>query len=142
MRISAEIDYACRALLELALNWPARMLIQVSAIARRQDIPLKYLEQILIQLKSVNLVESVRGKEGGYRLTKSPHQISLGEVVRKIGGPLLEMPESATKNKRESVFTAIWKEAEESMVGVLDKVNFEEIANKAKTREGAVVYQI
>lgn len=140
MRISAERDYACRALLELALNWPGRKLIQVSTIARKQDIPIKYLEQILIELKNIGMVESVRGKQGGYRLAKNPRKISLGELMRKIGGPLLQMADTATK--RESVFTAIWKETEESMVKVLDKVNFEDIADNAKSIDGAMIYQI
>lgn len=140
MRISADSEYACRALLELALNWPVRTLTQVSTIAKRQDIPIKYLEQILIQLKSARLVESVRGKQGGYRLARAPREISIGEVMRTIKGPLLQLADTATQKK--SVFTAIWKEVEGSIVKVLDKVNFEDIANKAKSMEGAMVYQI
>ncbi len=140
MRISAESEYACRALLELALNWPSRNLVQVSAIAKRQDIPIKYLEQILIQLKSARLVESVRGKQGGYRLAKAPGQISIGEAMRTIKGPLLQLADTATQKK--SVFTAIWKEVEGSIVKVLDEVSFEDIANKAKSMEGTMIYQI
>ncbi len=140
MRISAESEYACRALLELTLNWPGRKLTQVSAIAKRQDIPIKYLEQILIQLKSVGMVESVRGKQGGYRLAKAPCEISLSEVMRKTKGPLLQLTDTATHKK--SVFTAIWKELEGSIVKVLDKVNFEDIANKTKSMDGAMIYQI
>ncbi len=140
MRISAESEYACRALLELALNWPGRKLTQVSAIAKRQDIPIKYLEQILIQLKSARLVESVRGRQGGYRLAKAPREINLGDVMRKIKGPLLQLADTAAQKR--SVFTAIWKEVEGSIVKVLDKINFEDIANKAKSVEGAMVYQI
>ena len=141
MRISAESEYACRALLELALNWSGRALIQVSAIAKRQDIPLKYLEQIIIQLKSVRLVESARGKRGGYRLAKAPGEISLGDVMRTIKGPILQVADTR-QLKKKSVFTAIWKEVEDSIVKVLDKVNFEDIANKAKSMEGAIIYQI
>jgi len=140
MRILAESEYACRALLELALNWPGRNLTQVSAIAKRQDIPVKYLEQILIQLKSARIVESVRGKQGGYRLAMAPREISLSEVMRKIKGPLLQVADTATQKK--SVFTAIWKEVEDSIVKVLDKVNFEDIANKTKSKESAMIYQI
>jgi Rrf2 family protein len=112
----------------------------VSAIAKIQDIPIKYLEQILIQLKSARLVESVRGKQGGYRLAKAPGEISLGEVMRKIEGPILKLADTATQKK--SVFTAIWKEVEGSIVKVLDKVNFEDIANKTKGIEGTMIYQI
>jgi len=141
MRISAESEYACRALLELALNWPGRTLIQVSTIAKKQDIPIKYLEQILIQLKSAGLVGSVRGKQGGYRLAKAPGEISLGEVMRTIKGPILQLADTG-QLKKKTVFTAIWKEVEGSIVKVLDKVNFEDIANKAKSMEGTMVYQI
>jgi len=140
MKISAESDYACRALLELALNWPGRKLVQVSVIAKKQNIPIKYLEQILIELKNIGMVESVRGKQGGYRLVKEPRKISLGEVMRKTRGPLLQIADAA--EKRESVFTPIWKETEEAIAKVLDKINFEDIANKAKSTEGAMVYQI
>ncbi|MFH1507588.1 MAG: Rrf2 family transcriptional regulator [Candidatus Omnitrophota bacterium] len=140
MKISAESDYACRALLELALNWPGRKLVQVSVIAKKQNIPIKYLEQILIELKNIGMVESVRGKQGGYRLVKEPRKISLGEVMRKTRGPLLQIADAA--EKRESVFTPIWKETEKAIAKVLDKINFEDIANKAKSTEGAMVYQI
>lgn len=140
MKISAESDYACRALLELALNWPDRKLVQVSVIAKKQNIPIKYLEQILIELKNIGMVESVRGKQGGYRLVKEPRKISLGEVMRKTRGPLLQIADAA--EKREAVFTPIWKETEEAIAKVLDKINFEDIANKVKSTEGAMVYQI
>ncbi|MCM8798679.1 MAG: Rrf2 family transcriptional regulator [Candidatus Omnitrophica bacterium] len=140
MRISAEIDYACRALLELSLNWPGKRIVQVSAIAREQGIPIKYLEQILCKLKNLNLVQSVRGKRGGYKLVKDPRSISVGEVVRKLEGNLLEMAE--TVNKKESVFTEIWKQTEGSLIKVLDEINFEDIANKVKYRQAGLLYQI
>ncbi len=140
MRISAESEYACRALLELALNWPGRKLVQISVIAKKQNIPIKYLEQILLELKNIGMVESARGKQGGYRLVKEPRKISLGEVMRKTRGPLLQIADAA--EKRESVFTPIWNETEEAIAKVLDKINFEDIANKAKSTEGAMVYQI
>lgn len=140
MRISAESDYACRALLELALNWPDKKPVRVSAIAQKQAIPVKYLEQILIQLKSAGIVESVRGKQGGYRLAKPPRKISLGEVMRKIKGPLVQLADSASQGK--SVFTAIWQEVEGSIVRVLDKITFAEIADKAKSTDNVTSYQI
>lgn len=140
MRISAQSEYACRALLELALNWHGRTPVRISVISRRQSIPIKYLEQILIQLKNAGLVESIRGKHGGYRLAKAPYEISLGEVMRKIKGPILQLADTATRKK--SVFADIWKEVEDSIVKVLDKINFEDIANRAGGAQGAVIYQI
>ncbi len=140
MRISARCDYACRALLELALHWPSIEPVQTYTISEKQDIPMKYLVQILIQLKRMGLVESARGKHGGYSLAKPPNKISLGEVIREVGGPLLPMANSATK--KESVFATIWTEVEEAMAKVLDKISFEDILNKANGMEGAIVYQI
>lgn len=140
MRISAESDYACRALLELALNWPDRKPAQVAVIAAKQAIPVKYLEQILIQFKSAGIVESVRGKQGGYRLAKAPREISLGEVMRRLKGPLVQLADSASRE--ESVFTAVWQEVEGAIVRVLDKITFAEIADKAKSTDNVTSYQI
>lgn len=69
MKISAKIDYACRALLiELGLHWPDNRPMQVSAIAKRQKIPMNFLVHILITLKELGYVDSIRGKSGGYVL--------------------------------------------------------------------------
>jgi Rrf2 family protein len=140
MRISARCDYACKALLELALHWPSKEPVRIQEVAENQKIPMKYLVQILIQLKRMGLVESVRGKEGGYYLVKTPSKISLGKLMREIGGPLLPLANSAAKGG--SVFATIWKEVEQAIAKVLDKITFEDIVNKAKGMEGAIIYQI
>lgn len=140
MRVSARCDYACRALLELTLHWPNKEPLQIHMISEKQDIPLRYLVQILIQLKRLGLVVSTRGKEGGYILAKPPDSISLGQVMRQMGGPLLPIVNSALK--RESVFAAIWSEVERAMADVLDKITFEDILNKAKSKDKAIIYQI
>ncbi len=140
MRISARCDYACRALLELTLHWPSKDPLQIHAISKKQDIPMRYLVHILIQLKRVGLVESMRGKQGGYILAKPPHRISLGKVIRETGGPLLPLANSAAKEG--SVFATIWKVVEKAMAKVLDKITFEDIGNKAKGMKDAIIYQI
>ena len=140
MRISARCDYACKALLELALHWPNKESLSIHTISEKQNIPVKYLVHILIQLKRMGLVESVRGKQGGYKLLKPPNKISLGEVIREVGGPLLPVANSATKE--ESVFSTIWREVEGAMAKVLDKITFEDISNREQGMKGAIVYQI
>jgi Rrf2 family protein len=142
MRISARCEYACKALLELALHWPSRVPLQVHIISERQAIPMRYLIQILIQLKRMGLVASTRGKEGGYNLTLSPNRIKLGQVLREVGGPLLPVANSDTNRDKNPIFPAIWKEVEGAMSRVLDRVTFEDIANKAKGMGGAIIYQI
>ncbi len=141
MQISATCDYACRALLELALRWPNRELVQVNTIAKTQNIPIKYLTQILLQLKRAGLVDSVRGKDGGYMLAKPPDEISMGEVMREFGGPVFS---AAAKNggKKESVFDTIWEEVGYAAARVLDGVTFEDIAKKAREEEYAIIYHI
>ena len=140
MRISARCDYACKALLELVLHWPDKKPVQVQTISAKQGIPTRYLVQILIQLKRMGLVTSVRGKEGGYRLVKPPGSIRLGEIMRRVGGPLVPVADSAAK--KEFVFAAIWNEVEEALAKVLDIVTFEDIANRIKSKEKIISYQI
>ena len=86
MRVSAKADYALRASLELAAAGDAH--VKAEALARAQSIPLRFLEQILLDLKHAGLVASRRGAEGGYWLAKSPADISLADVIRAVEGPL------------------------------------------------------
>lgn len=140
MRISARCDYACKALLELALHWPNKEPVQLHTISESHKIPTKYLVQILIQLKRVGLIESSRGKQGGYNLIKNPNAITLGEVMREMGGPLLPLAKTALEI--ESEFAAIWEEVETAMAKILDKVTFEDIINRVRGKEKAIIYQI
>ena len=140
MRISARCNYACKALMELSSHWPAKEPMQIHAISERQKIPMRYLVQILIQLKRMGLVDSVRGKLGGYNLARPPESISLGKVIREICGPLLPVANSARENK--SVFSGVWMEVEEAMATILNKVTFEDILNKAKGKDRVLTYYI
>jgi Rrf2 family protein len=86
MRLSAKADYALRASLELASAGDGH--VKAEALARAQSIPLRFLEQILLDLKHAGLVASRRGAEGGYWLAKAPAEISLADVIRAVEGPL------------------------------------------------------
>lgn len=140
MRVSARCDYTCRALLELSLNWEHRKPLHLREISKRQRIPVKYLVLILIQLKQLGIVESLRGKNGGYILAVPPSNIKLGWILKELFGPLLPLGESALKNK--SIFLDIWKEAEDAMAGVLDSFTFEDIVNRIRGKKGVLFYQI
>ena len=87
MKLSRKSEYACLALIELAKNYPS-VLVTITELSERNKIPQKYLEQILLLLKSARYVQSVRGVNGGYRLAKSPDDISVAEIIRLIDGPL------------------------------------------------------
>ncbi|HOQ88897.1 MAG TPA: Rrf2 family transcriptional regulator [Candidatus Hydrogenedentes bacterium] len=89
MNISARCEYACRAMLELALHEWDEKLLSVAQIAENQGVPEKYLVHIMLQLKRASLVESSRGASGGYRLQRSPDNITLLDIIEAIDGPIL-----------------------------------------------------
>jgi len=140
MRISARSDYACRALLELTLRWPTNEPLSISTISKRQKIPMRYLVQILIQLKRLGFVNSIRGKDGGYNLSKAPEEISLAEVMRGVGGSFLPIASSCEDEK--SVFAPIWSEVKGAIATVLDRVTFKDIREKVETKKKTIIYQI
>jgi len=89
MRISKRGEYALRALIHLGLAQSAgRSTVQISEMAAEDNIPVKFLEQILVQLRNARFLESRRGKAGGYSLAKPMHEIRIGDVVRLLDGPL------------------------------------------------------
>ena len=89
MKLSKKGEYALRSLINLGIAVEVkRSLVQVSELADNEQLPVKFLEQIMQALKEAGFVSSVRGKFGGYRLAKPARQITIGEVVRRIDGPL------------------------------------------------------
>jgi Rrf2 family protein len=89
MNLSKRGEYALRALIDIGIAHElGRPLLPISELAERERIPVKFLEQILLQLKEAGYLESKRGKHGGYLLRKSPRSIRIGDVVRLIDGPL------------------------------------------------------
>lgn len=87
MKFSKKSEYGLRALLELTAQY-GKSLVQRQDIADRQNIPIEFLEQILLALKNAGLLASKRGVGGGYSLIKPPDQITLGQVIRILDGPL------------------------------------------------------
>jgi len=94
MRLSKKGEYAVRALTEIGFESVSRpnSLIQISTVAQRTNIPEKFLEQILLALRNGGVLKSKRGVEGGYSLAKPPEEITLGEVIRLLDGPLAPIP--------------------------------------------------
>jgi len=91
MRLSRKSIYALRVMPHLAAAY-GRAPLSVAELARAEDVPPKYLEQILSTLRQRGLLVSERGKEGGYSLRKPPEQITLGDVIRALDGPLAPIP--------------------------------------------------
>ena len=89
MRISKRGEYALRSLINLGIAQEVGLpLLRISELARKEDIPIKFLEQILLQLKKARYLDSKRGKNGGYFIKKPMNKIKIGDVVRLIDGPL------------------------------------------------------
>jgi len=97
MQLSKKTDYALRVLFTLAEHY-GRGPIPIRELARRNDVPKRFLEHILLDCKSQNWVDSSAGKEGGYFLAKEPSKISMGEVVRFFDGFLAPIPCVSIKN--------------------------------------------
>ena len=87
MRISAKVDYAVRALCEIAAQ-SGDAPVKADEIARAQDIPHSFLENILVDLRRAGFVRSLRGQVGGYRMAASPSAITIADVIRAVEGPL------------------------------------------------------
>lgn len=92
MKISKKGEYAVKAMVELAINFDkGEPVTLINDLAKRKGIPQKYLEQILLGLKRAGLLDAKRGVGGGYSLSQPPNNISLGQIIRAIEGPLAPM---------------------------------------------------
>ena len=144
MRISAKAEYACVAMLELAANYGDPQPIRIKAIADAQDIPQRFLVQILLQLKTAGLVASVRGAAGGYQLARPPESISLAAVINAIDDRTLA-PRSALGETNRSpavdALLAIWKEIQAEEHRMLQKLTLAELVRRAQ-QGNSLSYQI
>lgn len=141
MKISAKIDYACKALLELSLHWPSESPLAMNYIAGRQDIPLQFLTQILIALKQLGYVDSIRGKNGGYLLARSPADIPLDQLMADLGGEGLGS-ELDGNLQDGNVIDAIWQELDSVVVKHLKALNFEIICERVRSQQNIVSFDI
>ncbi|PIP19513.1 MAG: transcriptional regulator [Candidatus Omnitrophica bacterium CG08_land_8_20_14_0_20_41_16] len=146
MRITYKGDYALKTLLDLAVNYGSNP-ISISELAKRADIPIKFLEQILLELKKGGFVESRRGKIGGYLLSRHPAKITLGEVIRFIDGPIEPIAcvrdgYKGCSDLEGCVFKKIWSEISECTSSIIGRVNFEDLAKKSNKPKEEFIYQI
>jgi Rrf2 family transcriptional regulator, cysteine metabolism repressor len=132
MPISQKTQYAVRAVFELAKR-QGRGATKISEIADAQAIPQRFLENILNHLKGGGFVESVRGKEGGYLLVRPAKELTVGQVLRFVEGPLSPV-ECMVDGKKvpcsmygHCAFRSLWKRAEEALEEVYDGTTFEEL---------------
>jgi Rrf2 family protein len=117
MTTSVKADYALQAILDLASQKPGEP-VKIADIARRQKIPQKFLELILVGLKQAGFVESRRGAEGGYLLARAADSITVGEVIRSVDGPT----EGGGRGRArvETPFTDMWSRVDIAVAAIID----------------------
>lgn len=113
--------------------------IQAKAIARRQGIPARFLEQVLHAMKKAGLVSSQRGAQGGYVLSKKPSEVSLAEILEALEGPLLRLEQLNGRlnrtSKSEALLAQVWNRVHEAERHVLEGITVEELAGRQRQLE-------
>ena len=129
MRVSAKAEYACIAMLELAANHGDPQPVRVKTIADAHGIPVRFLVQILLQLKGAGLVASTRGAAGGYQLTRRPETISLADVINVIDRTPPPRPEPTMPSASAAVraIRAVWQEIQTEEQRMLEEVTLADL---------------
>jgi Rrf2 family protein len=129
VRVSAKTDYAVRALLELAVAEDGP--VKGERLAQAQAIPLKFLENILTDLRHAGIVRAQRGAEGGYWLARAADEVTLGEVIRAVDGPLAsvrgEAPEDVAYDGAAENLRTVWVALRASMRSVVDEITLADV---------------
>lgn len=131
MRISAKVDYAVRAVIELAAAQDEKP-VRAERVATAQDIPLNFLENILSELRHAGIVRSQRGPEGGFRLAKPADEVSIADVIRAVEGPLATVrggrPEDSTYPGAAADLPRVWIAVRKSLRSVVEDVTVADVA--------------
>ena len=132
MRISAKADYAVRAAVELAAA-PDEKPVKAERIARAQEIPLNFLENILGELRHAGIVRSHRGAEGGFRLAKPPGQVTIADIIRAVEGPLASVrggpPEEISYPGSSAALPRVWIAVRANLRSVVEHVTVADVAS-------------
>jgi Rrf2 family protein len=133
MRVSAKVDYAIRAMVELAAAPPGT--VKVERIATEQRIPRNFLENILLDLRHAELVTSRRGVEGGYQLARPATEISVADVIRAVEGPLASVrgvrPDELEYPGPAASLRETWIELRAAIRGVLEETTLDDLVRRS-----------
>lgn len=144
MKLSTRTRYAVRAIIELAQN-DSKKPLQLKIIAQRQEISVKYLEQLMAVLRSAGFVRSIRGSKGGYVLAKAPNEIKLNDVMHRLEGTVatVECVENDDYCSRSADCAAryLWTQVEQAIDRVLGGITLQDLVEKANEQK-KLNYQI
>jgi len=145
MKLSTRTRYGIRAAIELAGHYGEGP-VQIRIIADKQAISVKYLEQLMVMLKSGGFVHSVRGSKGGYVLSREPGQIKLDELFLALEGSIATAEcvddESYCARAADCVAREVWAQVQRAVLGVLGSLTLGELVERAKNRRQSLNYQI
>ncbi len=139
MKLSLRGEYALRALLVLGLNYPQSVL-RIQNISQQQNIPKRFLEQILNDLKSAGVVASKRGVAGGYRLARAPEEITLAAVIRHIEGALAPVScvserfyeKCSCPDEARCAIRSVMKEARDAVVKIVERLTVADLCARSR----------
>ena len=134
MKLSAKSDYAARAVVGLARHYLSGDSIRVEDLAAQQGIPPNYLVQILIELKSQQIVKSVRGKEGGYLLARPPADITMADVIRCVHGQVFDSP-ALSDPQCPPELRAAWAKLQKAVDDAAASINFQTLLDQSTDKE-------
>ena len=129
MKLTVKLDYACRALAQLAKRYEGREVSRIEELANAEEIPSKYLAQILGELRNGGLVESRRGKQGGYLLARAPEDISLHDVISLIEGGLFSGVSQSAGESGDAVADA-WNRLQNAFEKSAKAVTLKDLASR------------
>ena len=132
MKLSTRSRYGTRMMLDLAQHYDQGP-VQIGDVSKRENISVKYLEQLIIPLKKANFIKSVRGPKGGHMLAKTPEEITVGDIVRILEGGInlsdcLENPEVCDKTT-SCLTRGVWEEATKAMYDKLNSATLSKMIN-------------
>ena len=123
-----------RAVLGLARHFPNDSAMRVEDLATAQGVPANYLVQILIELKAKGIAKSVRGKEGGYLLARTPAEISLGDVLRAVHGEVFDTPALSDTNCAPELRSA-WRRLKTAVDDAANTITFQQLLDEGSDKE-------
>jgi len=153
MKLSKKGEYALKALIELAIDYDKGITVTlIQNIAEKEDIPPRYLEQILLRLKNSGILKSKRGVGGGYALNRPPENISLGDVMRVVEGPVSSLSSFKVSSNRgdlddvSSGLYSVIKEVDDAIIEIVDNISLKDMAQRTfdmvEERKGVLNYAI
>ncbi|MGI5858492.1 MAG: RrF2 family transcriptional regulator [Tepidanaerobacteraceae bacterium] len=140
MRLSTKGRYGLKAMFDLTVNYGNEP-ISLKSIAERQDISEHYLEQLMATLRKSGLVYSVRGAYGGYLLSRKPSEITVGDVLRVLEGPIglvdcvLEHDAIECQKYQDCITRIVWEKIRDSIIETIDSITLEDMYDEAKKRK-------